>query len=123
MAQPDCFIFYVDNPAASARLYTDLLGRGPVETSDNFVLFLLDSGAKLGLWRKPAVTPVVPVGASGGEWAFSVDTPAGVEALYERWRLRGMAIAQAPTWLDFGYSFVAIDHDGHRLRVYAPERA
>lgn len=31
----------------------------------------------------------------------------------------GATIALPPTELDFGRSFVAVDPDGHRLRVYA----
>jgi hypothetical protein len=32
---------------------------------------------------------------------------------------RGLPIAQAPTAMDFGPTFVALDPDGHRLRVFA----
>jgi hypothetical protein len=31
-----------------------------------------------------------------------------------------LKIAQAPTAMDFGMTFVALDPDGHRLRVFAP---
>lgn len=120
MSQPDLFIRYVDNPAASARLYGDLLERAPIEQSPDFVLFALDSGVKLGLWRRRGVTPPLPAGGSDGEWTFPVEDAARVDALLQRWRLRGMAIVQAPLRLEFGYGFVAIDHDGHRLRVFAP---
>ncbi|WP_374468302.1 hypothetical protein [Ferrovibrio sp.] len=30
------------------------------------------------------------------------------------------AILQPPTAMDFGYTFLAADPDGHRLRVFAP---
>ena len=29
----------------------------------------------------------------------------------------------APTAMDFGFTFVALDPDGHRLRVFAPGAA
>jgi predicted enzyme related to lactoylglutathione lyase len=32
----------------------------------------------------------------------------------------GVAIAQKPVEMDFGYTFTALDPDGHRLRVFAP---
>lgn len=35
-------------------------------------------------------------------------------------RERGLSIAQAPVAMDFGMTFVALDPDGHRLRVFAP---
>ncbi len=31
-----------------------------------------------------------------------------------------LPIAQPPTAMDFGLTFVALDPDGHRLRVFAP---
>jgi hypothetical protein len=33
---------------------------------------------------------------------------------------RKLPIAQEPTAAEFGYTFVALDPDGHRLRVFAP---
>ena len=40
--------------------------------------------------------------------------------IHEAWVSRGVTIAQAPTDLDFGRTFVALDPDGHRLRVFRP---
>ncbi len=48
---------------------------------------------------------------------------ADADALNQRhldWSLRGLPILQAPTNMDFGRTFVALDPDGHRLRVFAP---
>ena len=45
---------------------------------------------------------------------------ADVDAQHVDWRKRGLPIAQAPTTMDFGRTFVALDPDGHRLRVFAP---
>ena len=33
---------------------------------------------------------------------------------------RGIEILQKPTRMDFGFTFVGLDPDGHRLRVFAP---
>ena len=35
------------------------------------------------------------------------------------WAKRGLEIIQRPTEMEFGLTFVALDPDGHRLRVYA----
>lgn len=51
-------------------------------------------------------------------WAFVPD-PQEVEARYNQWRELGLPIEQTPTEMEFGYTFVARDPDGHRLRVYA----
>ena len=36
------------------------------------------------------------------------------------WVAKGLAVIQTPTDMDFGHTFVALDPDGHRLRVFAP---
>lgn len=119
MLDPDSIILYVDNPPLSAAFYTDLLGRSPVEASPTFVMFALESGVMLGLWARDTVAPAATA-AGGGELAFTVDNNAAVDALHRHWRARGLSIAQAPVAMDFGMTFVALDPDGHRLRVFAP---
>jgi hypothetical protein len=49
-----------------------------------------------------------------------VESNAAVDATFADWSGRGLPIAQKPTGMDFGYTFVALDPDGHRLRVFAP---
>jgi catechol 2,3-dioxygenase-like lactoylglutathione lyase family enzyme len=120
MSDPSYIIFYVNSPTTSAAFYTDLLGRSPVEASPNFALFVLESGVKLGLWARHTVAPAASATGGGGELAF---TEADADAVWQRhaeWHSRGLGIAQAPTAMDFGYTFVALDPDGHRLRVFAP---
>lgn len=121
MLAPDFVLLYVDNPAASANFYADLLGRAPLESSPTFAMFTLNSGVKLGLWSKHTVQPMALASAGGTELAFTLPDRAAVNALHEDWAERGLAIAQRPVALDFGYTFVALDRDGHRLRAFAPE--
>jgi predicted enzyme related to lactoylglutathione lyase len=109
-------ILYVDSPAASATFYADLLGQAPAEQSPTFVMFPLPSGIGLGLWSGHTVEPAAAA-ASGTEIAFMA---ADMGAVHAAWVARGLAIAQAPTEPDFGLTFVALDPDGHRLRVFAP---
>jgi predicted enzyme related to lactoylglutathione lyase len=76
----------------------------------------------LGLWAAHDVQP--PATAVGGsELAFAVDGVDTVQAMHAAWRAQGLVIAQSPTTMDFGYTFVALDPDGHRLRVFAPGAA
>ena len=110
-------ILYVDNPAASARFYADLLGRTPAEQSPTFAMFPLPSGIGLALWSRHTVEPAAAAAGGGTEIAFMA---ADVDAVHADWSARGLSIAQAPTELDFGRTFVALDPDGHRLRVFAP---
>ena len=112
-------LLYVDNPAASAAFYADLLGRPPVETSATFAMLPLSTAVMLGLWSRRTVEPVATA-PGGGEVAFAVADAEAVEHTHADWKKRGLPIAQAPTAMDFGHTFVALDPDGHRLRVFAP---
>ena len=62
-------------------------------------------------------------GKNLSEIAFAVADAAAVDATHADWRSRGYPIAQKPTAMDFGHTFVALDPDGHRLRVFAPAAA
>ena len=120
MTDPNLLILYVDNAPASTAFYADLLGRSPVEASPAFAMFALESGLLLGLWARNMVEPATPTTGGGTELAFSVASAEAVDARHDDWRRRGLTIAQAPVAMDFGYTFVALDPDGHRLRVYMP---
>jgi catechol 2,3-dioxygenase-like lactoylglutathione lyase family enzyme len=119
MLEPNFAILYVKSPAASAAFYTELLGHPPVDASPNFAMFALASGVMLGLWARHNVQPAAN-GSGGGELAFAVADPAAVNAAHADWTRRGLAIAQPPVQMDFGFTFTATDPDGHRLRVFAP---
>ncbi|HEY3252502.1 MAG TPA: VOC family protein [Polyangiaceae bacterium] len=120
MFEPNFILLYVDNPTASAAFYAELLGRAPIESSPTFALFALGSGVMFGLWSKHTVEPAAPTQFGGSELAFTVSDAEAVRAKHRDWTARGLPIAQAPIALDFGYTFVALDPDGHRLRVFAP---
>jgi catechol 2,3-dioxygenase-like lactoylglutathione lyase family enzyme len=120
MADPNFVLLYVDNPTASADFYAGLLGKKPVEASPTFAMFALSSGVMLGLWSKHTVQPAATATGGGAELAFTVEDAKAVRATHEEWRRQGLRILQEPTDLDFGHTFVALDPDGHRLRVFAP---
>ncbi|MES0038007.1 VOC family protein [Mesorhizobium sp. M0046] len=118
MTPPNFVILYVDKPEQSGAFYSELLGRQPVETSPTFVLFVLDNGFKLGLWSRHTVEPAAAAAGGGAEIVFALDTPDAVDATHTEWAGRGLKILQTPTDVDFGRTFVALDPDNHRLRVY-----
>ncbi len=118
MTDPNFFILYVDSPLASADFYSGLLGKAPLQAAPTFVMFALDSGVMLGLWTKHEVEPAATA-AGGAELAFSVADNDTVRTLHADWVKRGLIIAQPPTDMCFGRTFVALDPDGHRLRVFA----
>lgn len=115
---PNFVLLYVQDPARSVAFYREVLGCAPVESSPNFALFVSPTGAKLGLWARHDVQPE-PLSQPGAhEVCFAVPDTAAVNALHAQWAARGVRILQAPTQMDFGFTFTAADPDGHRLRVY-----
>ena len=120
MPDPNFILLYVDRPAASAGFYAGLLGKSPVESSATFAMFALESGVMLGLWSRRTVAPAATASPGAGELAFALPDNAAVDRTFADWRGRGLPIAQEPTDLDFGHTFVALDPDGHRIRVFAP---
>ncbi|MBC3217758.1 VOC family protein [Serratia fonticola] len=118
MTTPSMTMIYVDSPEKSAEFYRQLLGVEPVEQSSTFALFILNNGFKLGMWSKHTVEPAPAATGGGTEICFMCEQPQQVDALYQQWRDKGLTIVQSPVELDFGYTFVAADPDGHRLRVY-----
>lgn len=119
MFQPDTLLQYVGDVDVSVGFYAGIIGRPPVEHSPGFALFVFPGGRALGLWRRDAVQPIVYGNAGANELAMVVDSPAEVERVYQAWQSLGVVIAQAPVTLEFGHTFVGLDPDGHRLRVYS----
>ena len=90
-----------------------------LEVAPTFALLAMDSGLMLGLWSKSGVEPKPVAAAGGSEIAIKVADGDAVRATYTDWVKRGLRMAQKPTDMDFGPTFVALDPDGHRLRVFA----
>lgn len=118
--QPDCLILYVNSPAESALFYRSLLGREAVEQSPNFAMFMLNDKTMLGLWAAHDVEPASSLRGGGAEIGITVPTDAEVDAAAASWKDAGWPVLQAPTALDFGYTAVTADPDGHRVRVFRP---
>jgi predicted enzyme related to lactoylglutathione lyase len=119
LMKPSNFVlFYVKDPLASAAFYEKLLGTKAVESSPGFAMFVLPGGFKLGLWLDTEIQPAATGQIGGAEIMFDCDNDEGVDAVHADWSAKGAKILQAPTAMDFGYTFTAADPDGHRLRVY-----
>ncbi len=117
---PNFVLLYVDRPADSAAFYRSVLGKDPVESSPTFAMFALNSGVRLGLWSRHTAEPAPAAWGGCGELAFAVESLGAVDDKYDEWRDRGLPMLQERTEMDFGYTFVALDPDGHRLRVFCP---
>ena len=107
----------VADPARSVAFYSRLLGLEPVENASGFALYVLENGVKIGLWIDSEIEPQ-PKPAGGIELSFSEPDDAAVNATYEKWSTVA-PVVQEPTRMDFGFTFVVEDPDGHRLRVFS----
>jgi catechol 2,3-dioxygenase-like lactoylglutathione lyase family enzyme len=117
MPTVDYLLLAVKDPQRSAKLYDQLLGFAPVESSPMFVLYVMPNGFKLGLWAVSDVEPKAkPPG--GVELSFSLPDEASVRKTYAAWTALGLEVVQEPTRMDFGFTFVVADPDGHRLRPF-----
>lgn len=108
-------LLFVANPQKSSLFYKEVLGLTPIEESPTFVMFLLANGVMLGLWSKYTAEPRVDASPGALEICFPAED---VDALYEEWGKKHVTIAQKPTDMDFGRTFVVLDPDGHRIRIY-----
>jgi predicted lactoylglutathione lyase len=112
-------ILYVADVAKSQAFYTEILGKPAIEASPGFAMFPAAPNVMLGLWRADAVEPRA-TRPGGAEFCLTAESEAAVDALAAGWAAKGVEIVQRPTQLDFGYAFVGLDPDGHRLRVFMP---
>lgn len=118
MLKPDLgfVLLFVKNPSISAIFYEKMLGLKPIQQSSTFVLFALTNGVMLGIWSYQTAQPAVNVQPGASEIAFGHHN---VDSLHEEWKTKQVTIAQEPTDMSFGRTFVALDPDGHRIRIYA----
>lgn len=116
-------LLHVESPATSAKFYSELLGIPIIDQSQTFAMLPLRDGVMLGLWSRATVEPASDGSSGASEVAFTVENADAVKHTHAAWVARGLAILQTPTRMDFGTTFVALDPDGHRLRVFAPEAA
>lgn len=119
MPFPDTTLFYVADPAKSQAFYTPLLGVDPVHASPDFVLYVGANGLKFALWRLADAKPAATVTGGGGEINMTAASRAEVDALHAAWAKNGAAFLETPQDVPLvGYTFVAADPDGHRIRVF-----
>jgi catechol 2,3-dioxygenase-like lactoylglutathione lyase family enzyme len=113
-------ILYVDDVDRSVAFYREVFGVDPVEHQPAFGMFVQTPGRAWGLWQRDAVKPAVTESGGGAEYCLPVESREEIDTLAAAWRERGIPLLQEPTEMDFGYTFVALDPDGHRLRPMAP---
>ncbi|WP_419420155.1 VOC family protein [Legionella sp. D16C41] len=114
--KPAAVVMYVDNLIKSERFYQNLLGLEAEEASPTFRMFKLANDLGLGLKDAQSVEHNHD-DHNQNELVFSVENNTQVEALAQQWQKQGAIIIQPPNQLSFGYTFLALDPNGNRLRI------
>lgn len=119
MPFPDTILFYVEDIPRSQAFYTSLLGAEPAIASPGFVLYAAGASPKVALWKRDNAVPAASLTGGGGEINITATSRHEVDDLFSAWTKNKVAFLQTPDDVEFiGYTFVAADPDGHRIRVF-----
>ncbi|MEJ2766304.1 VOC family protein [Photobacterium sp. MCCC 1A19761] len=121
MTAPQTTILYVRDLTQSLAFYQQLLGAAPLEATETFALFALNEGAMLGLWHQDKVVPPCAGSTQArSELCFPMPDRDTLLGTCERLAAQGVDIAQSPTEMPFGLTFLITDPDQHRIRYLLP---
>ena len=112
-------VLYVEDLAKSKAFYEQLFDLEADILSENYTSFPLSSGMRLSLWRNPETKMEGQQGHARHELGVAVDGIQQVDTTYDEWQQKGVSFEQAPKQECYGYTFIANDIDGHRIRVFA----
>lgn len=118
MFKIDSFVLYVKDIETSKKFYTGTFECEGQVLSPTFVSFSLGEGVTIELKQLAQVLPSANIMGGGTELSLVVEDANTLNALYDQWKTKGVIFLQTPTELVFGLTFVAIDPDGHRIRVF-----
>jgi catechol 2,3-dioxygenase-like lactoylglutathione lyase family enzyme len=121
MLTPNLLLFYVNNPIESSIFYEKIFKIKPVASFPTYVAFSFANGLTFGLWSTQANNFVSGGQGHLSELAFLVPNEAEVRTLRSEWHHAGVPIEQDLHEAVFGLTFVALDPDGHRIRVCIPD--
>ncbi|UGA36968.1 hypothetical protein JOS77_22720 [Chromobacterium haemolyticum] len=114
--KPNLQLIYVADILRSTALYRRLFAAEPVFVSPRYVAFDAGGEALFALWSG-AGEPDADV-PRFVETGIMLASGAEVDQLYQAWRDDpDLRIAQPPSTEVFGRTFVALDPDGHQIRV------
>ncbi len=122
MLTPNLLLFYVQDPMKSAAFYEKLFKTKPVASFPTYVSFSFTNGFTFSLWSIQAKNFVSEGQGHRSELAFMVQNKEQVRALRNAWEKLDVQIEQDLHEAVFGLTFVALDPDGHRIRVCMPDK-
>lgn len=122
MLIPNLLLFYVQNPLASALFYEKIFSLKPIASFPTYVAFTFENGFTFSLWSTQATDFVSDGVGHRAEISFMVKNEELVRKLRKQWSEMGVTIEQDLHEAVFGLTFVALDPDGHRIRVCMPDK-
>lgn len=122
MLIPNLVLFYVKDPVESASFYEKIFEQQPVAAFLTYVAFTFPNGFTFSLWSTQAKDFVSAGAGCRSELAFMVSDDDEVRRLRDYWGKLGVFIEQDLYEAIFGLTFVALDPDGHRIRVCVPDK-
>ncbi|OGT35514.1 MAG: glyoxalase [Gammaproteobacteria bacterium RIFCSPHIGHO2_12_FULL_37_14] len=122
MLIPNLLLFYVENPESSALFYEKIFSVKPVASFPTYVAFSFENGLTFSLWSTQAKNFISGGAGHRCELAFMVKDEDTMRTLRKQWENLEVVIEQDLHEAVFGLTFVALDPDGHRIRVCIPDR-
>lgn len=115
----DSIVLYVDDIQRSMAFYAKAFNCEPKLLSPTFAALDFASNVKITLKQADVLTPASTVKGGGTELSIPATDREALDALFERWKQQGVEFAQEREESVYGINFVALDPDGHRIRVFS----
>lgn len=115
----DSIVLYVDDIQRSMAFYAKAFNCEPKLLSPTFAALDFASNVKITLKQTDALTPTSTIRGGGTELSLPVTSRDAFDALFEKWKQQGIEFAQEREESVYGVNFVAVDPDGHRIRVFS----
>ncbi|NAZ53689.1 glyoxalase [Vibrio toranzoniae] len=115
----DSFVLYVADIHRSMDFYAKAFDCKPKLLSPTFAALDFADNVKITLKQADFLTPASTVKGGGTEISMPLADKETLENLYEAWTEKGIQFEQAPKESVYGINFVAVDPDGHRIRIFA----
>jgi catechol 2,3-dioxygenase-like lactoylglutathione lyase family enzyme len=122
MLTPNQLLFYVKNPQISALFYEKIFEIKPISAFPTYVAFTFENGFSFSLWSTQAKDFASEGTGHRCELSFMVKDEQTVREIRTKWDEFGVTIEQDLHEAVFGLTFVAVDPDGHRIRVCIPDK-
>ncbi|CAH1603207.1 glyoxalase [Vibrio jasicida] len=114
----DSFVLYVSNVQKSMEFYAKAFDCKPQLLSPTFAALDFANNVKVTLKQSNELTPTSDVRGGGTELSMPMLDKDTFEKLFADWKAKGIEFAQEIEASVFGFNFVAVDPDGHRIRIF-----